>query len=269
METPAMIASRATSLAGPAASPFLAYLGLEVRRLLRNRRYLVFTVAFPVMLYVLYTAIIPAADGGQTVDGLTWPVYFLVSMAAYGAMGAAMSQAAPIAVERRQGWARQLRVTPLPGSAYVAAKVASAVVVTVPALFLVTMAGVLVNQVQLGGGTMLLVIAGLAAGTVPFAALGLLIGYLLDADSAQGGMVLTYFTLAILGGLFAPLDAFPDALATIGRVLPSSHLAGLGRSIAAGRAPDLTDIAVLAAWTVVIGAIAAWRYVADERSGRG
>jgi hypothetical protein len=85
-----MLASRALAVAGPAGSPFLAYLRLEVRRSLRNRRYLVFTIAFPVMLYVLYTAILPAA-GNEQIDGLAWPLYFLVSMAAYGAMGAAMS----------------------------------------------------------------------------------------------------------------------------------------------------------------------------------
>jgi ABC-2 type transport system permease protein len=262
-----MLASRALAVAGPAASPFLAYLRLEVRRSLRNRRYLVFTIAFPVMLYVLYTAVLPAA-GNEQIDGLAWPLYFLVSMAAYGAMGAAMSQAAPIAIERRQGWARQLRVTPLSGPAYVAAKVVSAVALTVPALFLVVLAGILVNHVHLGAGTMLLVIGALALGSLPFAALGLLIGYLLDADSAQGGMVLTFFTLAILGGLFAPLSAFPAALATIGNVLPSSHLAALGRALAAGRAPDGIDLVVLAAWTLTLGTVAAWRYVADERAGR-
>jgi ABC-2 type transport system permease protein len=262
-----MIASRAAALAGPAASPFLAYLRLEVRRLLRNRRFLVFTVVFPVMLYVLYTAILPQ-DGTGSIDGLAWPVYFLVSMASYGAIGASMSQAAPIAIERRQGWARQLRVTPLPGPAYVTAKVVSAVVLTVPALFLVVLAGVAINHVAFGGGTMVLMIGALALGTVPFAALGLLIGYLLDADSAQGGMVLSFFTLSILGGLFAPLQSFPPTLATIGNVLPSSHLASLGRATAAGRLPDLLDIGVLAAWAVGLGAIAVWRYIADERSGR-
>ena len=119
---------RAAASALPAMPPFLAYLRLEVRRSLRNRRYLVFTVVFPVMLYVLYTAVLPDTASGP-IAGLPWNVYFLVSMAAYGAMGAAMSQANPIATERRQGWARQLRVTPLPSLAYVAAKVASAVAV--------------------------------------------------------------------------------------------------------------------------------------------
>jgi ABC-2 type transport system permease protein len=261
-----MIASRPAPLAGFAPAPFLAYLRLEIRRLARNRRFLVFTVAFPVLLYVLYTAVVPSRDFG-TRDGLSWPVYFLVSMAAYGAIGAAMSQAAPIAIERRQGWARQLRVTPLPGPSYVAAKVVSSVVLTVPALALVTLAGTLVNHVQ-PSATMLAMMAALALGSIPFAAAGLLIGYVLDADSAQGGMVLTFFVLAILGGLFAPLDAFPSWLATISQVIPSSHLAGLGRAVAAGRPPDLVDIAVLAAWTIGLGAVAAWRYVADERSDR-
>lgn len=262
-----MIASRTSSLAGPTASPFLAYVKLEIRRMLRNRRYLVFTIAFPVMLYVLYTAILPAS-GNKPVDGLVWPVYFLVSMAAYGAMGAAMSQAAPIAIERRQGWARQLRVTPLSGPAYVAAKVVVAVVLTAPALLLVVLAGLVVNHVHLGAATVVTLVAGLALGSLPFAALGLLIGYLLDADSAQGGMVLAYFTLAILGGLFAPLSMFPNVLATIGHVLPSSHLAALGRALAAGHAPDAIDVLVLSAWTVALGTVAAWRYVADERAGR-
>ena len=226
-----------------------------------------FTIVFPVMLYVLYTAILPAAGNG-TVDGLSWPLYFLVSMASYGAIGASMSQAAPIAIERRGGWARQLRVTPLPGPAYVLAKVVSSVVLTVPALLLVVAAGALVNHVGLGLPVVAAVIGGLALGSLPFAALGLLIGILLDADSAQGGMVLAYFSLAILGGLFAPLDAFPSALATIGRVLPSSHLAGLGRALAAGRVPDATDVLVLAGWALALGALAAWRYRADERDGR-
>jgi ABC-2 type transport system permease protein len=259
----------ARTLAGSArgTDPLLAYLRLEVRRTLRNRRYLVFTIVMPVALYVLYTAILPVA-GDATKDGLAWPAYFLVSMAAYGAIGASMSQAAPIAVERRQGWARQLRTTPLPGWAYVAAKLASAVVLTLPALALVAAAGVLVEHVQLGGGALAMTVLVLAIASVPFAALGLLIGYLLDADSAQGGMVLAFFTLAILGGLFAPLDAFPAGIATIGDVLPSSHLASLGRTMAAGRVPDPIDIAVLAIWTVAIGTLAAWRYAADERSSR-
>ena len=266
-----MLASPVTirRAAMPALRPLLAYLRLELRRALRNRRYLVMTVVFPVVIYALYTAIIPAAAGDQTVGGLTWPVYFLVSMAAYGAIGAAMSQAVPVATERRQGWTRQLRVTPLPGAAYVLAKALTAIALTVPSIALVIGAGSVINHLGIGlSGGVALVIA-LALGAAPFAALGLLIGYVLDAESAQGGMVLTLFTMAILGGLFAPLESLPPTMATIGWMLPSSHLASLGRAVAAGTAPGLADIGVLGAWTAVFGSLAAWRYVRDERDGRG
>ena len=65
-ETQMLATRRAATSALPALPPFLAYLRLEVRRSLRNRRYLVFTVVFPVMLYVLYTAVLP--DDGVRPD---------------------------------------------------------------------------------------------------------------------------------------------------------------------------------------------------------
>lgn len=262
-----MLASRVLVAAAPGTAPFVGYLRLELKRSLRNRRYLLFTVGFPALIYLLYTAVLPAGGPG-TKDGLTWPAFFMVSMAAYGAMGAAMSQAVPIATERRNGWVRQLRVTPLSGAAYVTAKVVTALALTVPALLLVAAVATLANHVDLGGGRVWVMVAVLALGSIPFAALGLVIGYLLDAESAQGGMVLAYFSLAILGGLFAPTDAFPAPLATIAGVLPSSHLAALGRAVAAGSAPAATDVLVLAAWTIGLGALAAWRYLRDERAGR-
>lgn len=249
-------------------APFLAYLRLEVRRTLRNRRYLVFTIAFPVILYLLYTAVIPNTDNGLSADGLRWPAYFLVSMAAYGALGAALGQAVPVATERRTGWARQLRVTPLPGYAYVAVKVLASMLVTLPALVLVAVAAVAVNHVQLGAGEAVAMVVVLVLASLPFATLGLLLGQLLDVESAQGGMVLTFFGLAILGGLFAPLPALPDTIATIGNVLPSSHYAALGRAALAGRAPDPVDVLALVGWAVAFGAIAAWRYRRIAVAGR-
>jgi len=169
--------------------------------------------------------------------------------------------------ERRTGWTRQLRVTPLPGWAYVAAKAVTAIIVTVPSVALVVGVGSMVNHLGIGLGDALPIVVAMALGAAPFAAIGLVIGYLLDAESAQGGMVLTLFTMAILGGLFVPLEAVPPVMATIGNMLPSSHLANLGRAAAAGHGPAALDVAVLVAWTVAAGALATWAYRRDERAG--
>ena len=249
-------------------APFLAYLRLEIRRTLRNRRYLVFTIAFPVILYLLYTAVLPNADNGLTADGLGWPAYFLVSMAAYGALGAALGQAVPVATERRTGWVRQLRVTPLPGSAYVAVKVVASMLVTLPALVLVALAAVAVNHVALGAGQAVAMVVVLVLASLPFATLGLLLGQVLDVESAQGGMVLTFFGLAILGGLFIPLQALPDTIARIGNVLPSSHYAALGRAALAGRVPDPVDVLALVGWAAAFGVLATWQHRRRGQAGR-
>ncbi len=248
-------------------TPVGAYLALEVRRQFRNRRFVFFTLGFPVVLYVLYTAILHNPDSLR-IGGLSWSVYFLVSMAAYGAIAASMSQANPIAAERTSGWTRHLRVTPLPGPGYIVTKLATALCLTLPALALVSIAGVVVNHVGLSIRTWVELIPVLAIGSLPFAALGILIGYVFDVDSAQGAMVVMFFVNAILGGLFAPVESFPSALATIAYVLPGYHFAELGRQIVAGQLPDAIDVAVLAAYTVILGGLAAWRYIVSEQQAR-
>ena len=250
---------------------FGAFVTIEIRRALRNRRYVMLAIAFPVVFYLLYTGVLSgaAAPADAPVGGTTWGTYFMVSMATYGAIGAALGGAILIAQERSSGWTRQLRVTPLPASAYLGGKLLVSYIVTVPAIAAVMVAGLVINHVELSATAWLQMLVSLAIGALPFAALGMLIGYLFDANSAQGAMMISFFSLAILGGLWAPLSSFPDTLATIGRMLPSFRLADLGRDAATGAAPDLTDIAVLVVYAVVIGGLAAWRYRASEQRPSG
>ena len=248
--------------------PLRAFVSFEVRRTLRNRRYLFFAIGFPVVFYLLYTGVLSGdtADPKATIAGIPWRTYFMISMATYGAIGASLSGAVLIAQERASGWVRHLRVTPLPPAAYVMGKLIVASLATIPAIAVVLAAGVVVVGVDLPALSWPELLAVLVLGSLPFAALALLLGYLFTADAAQGAMTITFFGLAILGGLWAPITTFPDTLATIGRMLPSFRLADAGRLVASGALPDPGDIAILLAYGVVLGALAAWRYRAA--SGR-
>jgi ABC-2 type transport system permease protein len=250
---------------------FAAFVSLEVRRAVRNRRYVMLAIAMPVVFYLLYTGVLSGstADPGAQVGGIAWRAYFMISMASYAALGAALGGAIVIAQERGSGWTRQLRVTPLPPMAYVAGKLLVSYVVTAPAIAAVLVAAVVVNHVELSPAAWLQLFVTLVIGSLPYAALGLLIGYLFDANSAQGATMISLFGLAIVGGLWAPLSSFPESIATIGRMLPSFRLADLGRDAAAGIAPDPTDIAVLVAWAIVIGGLAVWRYRTIEQRASG
>jgi ABC-2 type transport system permease protein len=248
-----------------AATPrddFVPFIRLELRRILRDRRYIVLAIGFPVIFYLLYTGILSGASAPSDaiVGGLPWATYFMVSMAAYGAIGASLSGSTALAAERASGWTRQLRVTPLAPSSYVVGKVVVSLLVTVPAVAAVVLAGTLIQHVTLPVGVAIQLLPTLAIGAVPFAALGILLGLTFDASSAQGATMLTYLGVAVLGGLWAPISSFPDGLATIGRMLPSFRLADLGRSVAGGGGIDPMDLLVLLGYAILIGALTAWRY---------
>ena len=185
----------------------------------------------------------------------------MVSMGAYGAIAAAMmSTAVPWAQERQSGWLRQLRTTPLPGWWTIVAKLISSLLLVLPSLLLVCLAAVLTQGVRLPAGEWLSLILLLWLGVVPFAALGLIIGSLLAGDAAQSVAMISMFGLAILGGLWFPVEIMPEVMRNVAQVLPSFHYADIGHHIVAGAAPPPSDVVTLAAWTVALCAIAVFAY---------
>ena len=103
-----------------------ALLRFEVRRLLRNVRYVGISVGFPVVFYVLF---LHNEHPAAHIAGTTWRTYFMVSMASFGAMVASLNAGGTrLAAERASGWTRQLRVTPLPAWSYVTTKTAASMV---------------------------------------------------------------------------------------------------------------------------------------------
>jgi ABC-2 type transport system permease protein len=237
-----------------------AYVRFELPRTIRNRRFIVLAVGFPVAFYLLFTRVL--TGGVPTTPELQ--AFGMVSMAAYGAIGASLSAAVRIAMERTNGWTRQLRVTPLPPTAYVAAKMASAYLTAVPSIALVMLAAFAINQVSLPLQTWLFVFVVLSVGVLPFAALGVAIGYLFDESTAQMVFSIAFVGLAVLGGLWIPITSFPDTLATVARLTPSYHFANLGWTALAGQGPDITDVLVLMAYGVAFVALVAYRYRASE-----
>jgi ABC-2 type transport system permease protein len=86
----------------------LTYLGIELTRRLRNRRTLFFTIAFPVVMYVIIG--IPLRDEQLTETplaggGVSVAAYIMVSMAMYGAMMSATQTGAAVASSARRGGA--------------------------------------------------------------------------------------------------------------------------------------------------------------------
>ncbi|WP_027946549.1 ABC transporter permease [Amycolatopsis taiwanensis] len=232
------------------------YLALEIRRVLRSQRFLIFTIAFPVLLFLLYTGIF--AKGDKTVTAA-----LMVNMTAFGAMSSALFTGTRVAVEHQAGWQRQLRLTPLSGSGYLAGKLATGMTLALAPVILVPLVGKLIEGVSLDPAGWLRVTVGVWLAAIPFALIGLLIGQIGTADSTQPITQLVMLPMALVGGIFIPVEAMPSWLLNIAHVLPSYWLAQVGRG---GVTSELStglgqDALVLAAFTIAfsIGVIRRYR----------
>ncbi|WP_430786474.1 ABC transporter permease [Actinoplanes sp. G11-F43] len=228
-----------------------AYLRFESRRLIRDPRLLTFSVIGPVVTYLILS--------GWAGDGHT-PATVMIGLAGYGAVAGVLMVGAAVSGERASGWLRQLRVTPLPPRRVIAVKALLASVNALPPVLAVGLAGRLQHGVELGAGRWAALLTLMWVGTVPFALLGLALGYGLTPQIAQSVNFLVFLSLSVLGGLLVPVTYFPETLRRLAEVMPTYRYAELGWRSAAGQPPEPRGLLVLAVWTVVFGAVAARAY---------
>ena len=92
-------------------------LGLEIRRLLRNRRTVIFALLISAVFFLLFG--VNKAYANKPLGHGNVSAFIMVSMALYGAVLATTSGGAMVSIERAAGWSRQLRLTPLSPTAYI------------------------------------------------------------------------------------------------------------------------------------------------------
>ena len=86
------------------------FLALELRRAVRNGRYLIFTVVVPAVMFLLFVNLYGGGGEGTFPNGLPVTTSLMMNMALFGVMAGPLSIGARIAVERGLGWQRQLRL---------------------------------------------------------------------------------------------------------------------------------------------------------------
>ena len=190
----------------------------------------------------------------------------MVSMASFGCIGAAINTGARIAIERQTGWNRQLRLTALPAQ-LLPDRQGRGVHAGHPACVDPGVHRRRDRRERVASSAIEWLGTGLAVwlGLIPFAVLGLVIGFAGTVDTVQPISMITYLGLSILGGLWFPVEQFPAFLQDVAKITPSYWLADLGRSVLAGDGVPMTAVLVLAGWTVVLGVLGAFAY---SRSGK-
>jgi ABC-2 type transport system permease protein len=226
----------------------------QLRRVGRNRQFLFFTVLLPAAFTVFSTRVLAGTPGGISQEQAAAT---MVSMMAYGAIGAALGATIRLSFDRASGWLRQLRVTPVPQTSVVVVDVAVGMLLTLPPLVVVALTGRFVNGVHLAAGEWAGLIGALWLGSAVFVALGLLLGWALETKAAGGAIGIVGTVLAALGGLWIPVELFPSGLQAVAHGLPSYWYAETGRAAAAGQLPPAVAVLSLVASAAVFAGLAA------------
>lgn len=198
----------------------------ELLKTFRTAGFVIPSLLFPVMFYVLFGIIVnPSQDS-------VVPSYLLVSYCVFGCMGPALfAFGADVAIERQRHLLVMKQISPLPMSSYFIAKLAVSSLFAIIILVLLFTVAALFGDVKMAKLDWLLTFATVLLGVPLFSAMGMYLGLILKGNVAMAVINVIYLPLAFLSGLMLPLEYFPSVLQTIGAHLPPYHLAQLGLKI--------------------------------------
>jgi ABC-2 type transport system permease protein len=205
-------------------------IGVELKEFFRQRESVVFTVAFPVMLLLVFGAVLHYDLG----HGVTFTQYFLAGVIAAGVLGASLQNLAiHIAGERSDGTLKNLAGTPLPKAAYFVGKVVQVLVVAVATVVLLLLIGVVVFGTHLPTGRAWLTLLWvLVLGAAACTLLGIAVSSVCrNSRSASATVTPFAILLQFTSGVFFPFGSEPRWMQDFASLFPLKWMAQGLRSV--------------------------------------
>lgn len=228
-----------------------------------------FTMVFPLMLLVLFTAIF----GNDVIEelGVTSAQFFTPGLAVFAAVSSAYTGLAiGTAMARDNGILKRVRGTPIPPSAYIAGRVTSSIWMAFIAVVVMMAIGVIFYGVQIYPRTLPAAVVTFIVGVACFAALGLLVAAVApNGDAAPAITNATLLPVAFISDIFFSVEDPPRWMEVAGDFFPLKHFANAFRACfdptEAGMQFHWGELAYMALWGVV-AAVLAIRYFKWEPS---
>lgn len=206
-----------SALIAPAPAVYARESWAEIIKSARMPQFIIPTIALPPAFYALFA--LAMGQGSAEVATRT-----LATFGVFAVMGPALfGFGANIAVERESGQLELKRLSPMPAGAQIAAKLAATTVFSMVSFAILYALGI-AGGVRLGGGQWVMLMAVHTVAIIPFALIGLGIGYRLGQKGAVAIANIVFLAMAVLGGLWMPIAVLPGAMQTFAWALPSYHL---------------------------------------------
>lgn len=213
------------------------------------------TLAFPALFFLLFVA--PRADAD--------PNLYLASFAGFAVLAVAFFQfGVGIASERESPWELYLRTLPVRPQARFAARILSAGLFALASAALVVAAALATTSASLPAQRWAALALALLLGSVPFALLGIALGYWSSPRGALPIANLLYLLLSFLGALWTTPRHLPEAVRDLSPLVPTRQLGEVLWGATEGRLWQPREWLLLLGWSAAFAALALWGYRRDE-----
>ena len=151
----------------------------ELLRLLREPMYIIPTLLFPALFYVMFGLLLGSRGSGEAAR------YLLATYGVFGAMGAGLfGFSVTLAIDRERGFFALRRALPAPPSAWLVARMLIAMLFALAIVLELALLAVAFGDVSLAAGQWALLWTVTVLGALPFCAIGLLLGSVASANAA-------------------------------------------------------------------------------------
>ena len=206
--------------------------------------------------------VVPIPQTVQT-ENLNFISYFVPSILALSVMQLGIFAAVPLVADREKGILKRLSATPLRRWQLVGSNTLMRLLIALVQTVIIVGVGTAFFGVQVSG-SLLLAAVFVALGAVSFLALGYVLASFTRTEEAANGITqVVQFPMMFLSGVFFPIEAMPQFLQSIARLIPLTYLADALRQVMVGGtafAPLWVCAAVLLGWLVVCFAIASRKF---------
>lgn len=223
--------------------------------LLRYPAFSVPTLAFPGLFFLLFVASRDDVDATLLVASFAGFAFLAVAFFQFGV---------GIAAERETPWERFLRTLPVRTSVRFAARMLSGTVFGLASASVVVVLGVATTDAHLRPVRWGALVLALVVGAVPFALLGIALGYWASPRGALPVANILYLVLAFAGGLWTTPANLPSSVASVSPLIPTRQFGNVLWGATEGRLWRPRDWLLLLGWSAVFAALAAWGYRRDE-----
>ncbi len=228
----------------------------------RNPASVFFTVAFPVVLLLIFATVF----GDETVDvrgGVDTTAYYVPAIITLAVISATMqSLAMSLVIAREDGRLKRGRGTPMPSWVFIAGRVGNSCVVALMMLVLIAAIGRIAYGVAIPWSQLPQIVFTLLVGAAAFCCLGIALTAVIPSQDAAAPIVnALLLPLYFLSGVFIPDDQLPSGVVHFADAFPIRHffLAFFDAYEPGGGGLDWGSLAVVFAWGIA-GLLLAVRY---------